>query len=197
MSGTLFQNFIDMDKWNAARWKAVVYLNHLEGTKPPCLGIAFENGEIGKQIFADWIEYFGRVDSYEELRIIIVEEDTPSEKPSYTVRISSNPWHTEERARASGMMIDASTALVVTRVNRMHPEPDSPHLATFKREFEKHGKYFLVPISIKRLPQISYEPHFEYSIGKTEIQFTRVSELVESSSEVVVNDYTEPDDAVH
>jgi hypothetical protein len=198
MGGTLIQNFIDMDKWNAARWKAVTYLNHLEGTQPPCLGLAFENGEIAKQIFADWIKLLGRVDSYEELRITIIEEDIPNERPFYSVQVSSNPWHTEKRAKANGMSIDANTAIVVTRVNKMYPEPNSPHLATFKREFTKHGRYFLIPVSIIRTPQLSYDSHFEYSIGKTEIQFKRASEITAASdSEIIVDDYTEPDDTVH
>ena len=191
MGGTLIQNFIDMDKWNNARWKAVAYLNDLEGKKPPCLGLVFENGEVGRQIFEDWIIYLSPVDSYEELRITIIE-DTASERPSYSVRVSSSPWNTEKRAKDTGMTIDADTAVVVTRVNKMYPDPDSPHLATFKREFASHGRYFLVPMSIN-LGGGQPKPHFEHSIGKTEIHFTNASDFAEPEpgSEILINDFTD------
>jgi hypothetical protein len=195
MSGMLIQNLIDMDKWNAAKWTAVNYLNHLEGKEPPCLGLAFGNGEVGKQIFEEWINYLGgRVDAYDELRITIIEDALPSDRPGYFVRVSSSPWNTEKRAKASGMIIDADTAVVATRVNRMFPARDSTHLATFKQEFRNHGRYFLIPVSIiQGDSRPTYEPHLEYAIGKTEIYLTNSNDFAEPEpgSESLVNDYTD------
>jgi hypothetical protein len=186
MNELFFQSFIDEGKWNAAHWKAVVFMNDIHGDAPPCLGIAFMNGEVGKQIFRDWLKRFGQADDYEELRISIIEGDIPHEEPGYTVHISSEPSNTQRRARDNGVVLDTSMAVVVGRVHRMNPEPDSPHLALFKQQYNKHRKYLLIPVTITISSKQSLVPHLDYAIGKKEIHFRHVSEIEEGDIDSVI-----------
>ena len=186
MNEIFFQSFIDEDKWNAAKWNAVAFMNDIHGDTPPCLGIAFLNGDVGKQIFGDWLKRFGQTDDYEELRISIIEGDIPGEEPGYTVHISSEPSNTQRRARDNGVVLDTSMAVVVGRVHRMNPEPDSPYLPLFKQEYKKHGMYLLIPVTITMSSRPSLVPQLDYAIGKKQIHFRHVSEIGEGDIDSVI-----------
>ena len=73
MDTILFQSFINIEKWDIAKWRATAFLHDPEGVRLPYLGIVFENIEAGKEIFSEWLERLGKVDEFDELRISIVE----------------------------------------------------------------------------------------------------------------------------
>jgi hypothetical protein len=178
MNEIFFQSFIEVDKWDAARWKAVLFMSDPDGDTPPCLGLAFLNGEAGREIFRGWLERLGgNLDAYDELRMSIIEGDIPGEASGYMVHVASEPENTAKRARDNGVELDVSISLVAGRVHRMNPQPASPHLPLFKQEFKKHGKYLLIPATVTMSPEVSYEPHLDFAIGKTEVHFRHVSEI--------------------
>jgi hypothetical protein len=180
----MLQSFINSALWDKAWWDAVVYLHHPTNEEPPCLGLGFHHINVGKQIFQEWIEQFGRVDQHDELRIAIVEGPIPDRKDGYSVHISSNPQNTVRRAKEQqGLDIDADLVLTVGRIHRMYPEPGSPHLPLFKKDLAIHGRYFLLPVA---MGGGSFDPQFEYSIGKREVLFRNVSELTENDVDNVI-----------
>jgi hypothetical protein len=174
------QSFIDVDKWNSAQWFATAFLHDPEGVLPPYIGLVFQNIDAGREIFAGWIERLGKVDEYEELRISIVEGEILGEAPGYSVHISSDPTHSEKRARANGIELKTDRAVIICRFNRMTPEPGSPHLHCFKQEYQKQGRYFVIPVSAQ------IEPQFEYAIEKTEIHFRQASTITATDLDAVV-----------
>ncbi len=180
MGNMFFQSFIEIDTWNTAGWKGTVFVHDPSGKRAPMIGIQFENIESGKNIFAEWMRRVGKIDLFEELRISIVEGEILGEGPGYSVHISSDPDHTIKRAASEGTAVSADLMAVVSRIHRMVPEPGSPHLPRFKREFQQHGKYFFIPVS----------PHGEllidFAIGKTEIHFLQASEIVASDIDSAV-----------
>jgi hypothetical protein len=180
MENMFFQSFIEMDKWNAAGWKGTVFVHDPSGKREPMIGIQFENIESGKQIFAQWVRRLGKIDRFEELRISIVEGEILGEGPGYSVHISSDPGHTIKRAASEGKQISADLTAVVGRIHRMVPEPGSPHLPRFKREFQQHGKYFFIPVSS------AGELLLDYAIGKTEIHLRQASEITANDVDSVV-----------
>jgi hypothetical protein len=187
-----FQSFIDIDKWNAAKWKGVGFLVDLSGEKPPCILIVFNNGEIGKKIFSAWRKEIGKLDEFEELRIAIIEGDIPGQDPGYTIHINSDPSHTTERVRALGMILDPTGVIVVSRIHRMNPSPGSPYLKRFKEAYKQHGKYLLVPAAITNNLDKPFDPYFDFAISKTQIYFRNVSEITEHDIDYVIfsNDIT-------
>jgi hypothetical protein len=180
MSEIFFQSFIDPRQWDSAKWEATAFLHDPEGSDPACMGIVFTDIAAGRGIFRQWRERLGSVDQSEELRVAIIEGEILGRVPGYSVHLSSNPQHTQDRARQLGQPIDAKTAIVISRINRMTPEPNSPHLPRFKQEFAKHRRYFLIPVG----PDM--EPDFDLSIGKTEVVFRQASEITARDIDSVV-----------
>ena len=180
MSEILFQYFIDVELWDAARWTATAFLHDTDGVRPPCLGLVFENTEAGRKIFSDLRALVGSVDEFEELRVSIVEGEILGEDPGYTVHISSDPLHTEARRRAEGSDLMVDRAIVVSRHHRMIPAPDSPHLAKFKSELRAHGRYSLIPVSS------TIQPQFDCAIEKREVHFRQALEITRTDRDAVV-----------
>ena len=180
MDQILLQNFIDVEKWDSARWKGTAFLHDPRGMEPPCLGIVFDNIDAGKQIFSGWIERLGTVDKYEELRISIVEGAILGVGDGYSVHISSDLEHAAQRAQLNASHPNLGTAIILGRVHRMTPELGSPHLPRFKKEFSRHKSYLFVPVSADS------KPEFGLAIRKSEINFRRASEITAADLDAVV-----------
>ena len=70
--------------------------------------------------------------------------------------------------------------VVVSRIHRMTPEPGSPHLSRFKREYRKHRKYLILPISAR------VEPQFDLAIEKSEVHFRETAAIKANDVDAVV-----------
>jgi hypothetical protein len=83
--------------------------------------------------------------------------------------------------------------LIVSRVKRMTPTPGSPHLGQFEKEFAKHKRYLVVPVSSKSVPE------FDLSIEKREIHLRDATEIRGDDVDAVVfpEHYFENDARVH
>ncbi len=84
-------NLINSPVWDRAGWKAAFFVHDKKNDRPPCLGLAFQNGDEGRRLFDEWRKYLGAEDIYDELRVVIVEGSVPGQEPGYFVHISSNP----------------------------------------------------------------------------------------------------------
>ncbi len=102
------------------------------------------------------------------------------EGPGYSVHMSSDPLHTELRAKTNGQNFKADKGVIICRIKRMSPEPASPHLARFKQEFGTHKRYLLIPVSS------NCEPLLDYAIGKAKIYFRQASEITSTDLDAVV-----------
>lgn len=182
MTHLQFQSFIDIPLWDKAGWKGVGYLVMPDESAPPCIGFIFENNVAGKQIFTDLRKRVGEEDYYEEIRVSIIEGDIPGELPGYSVHISSDPIHTVRRAKDNGQELTVEGVVVVSRVHRMNPNPNSPHLSNFKKSYQQHGKYLLIPMSMGR----TLTPHFDFCVGKREIHFRNVQDVVDGDRDAVI-----------
>ena len=153
----------------------------------------FDNIETGKEIFSHWRRRLGSVDQYDELRISVVEGEILGLEPGYSVHISSNPSHTTKRAKAQGIALSVETAVIIGKSHRMTPEPGSPHLSRFKRDFAKHKRYFLLPVSADLKPAV------EFAIEKTEILFRNASEVRSDDLDAIVfpDHYFDRDRTIH
>jgi len=180
MEQILFQNLIDIEKWNQARWTATAFLHDQTGARPPYMGLVFENIKAGRAIFDGLIERVGSIDAFEELYVSIVEGGIVGEESGYSVHISSDPSHTEARLKSRGQDLVFNQAIVVSRVLRMTPAPDSPHLKKFKAEMQIHSRYRLIPISA------TIQPQFECAIEKREVHFRQAADIAKTDRDAVV-----------
>src|SRR6266571_2549572 len=104
---------IDMPLWDKANWVATVFLSDRKGEKLPCLGLAFRDRDAATRIFSAWRKRFGDVDTYEEIRVAIIEGDLPNETPGYTVHVSPNVEGMRARAKAEGTNVEENDFFVV------------------------------------------------------------------------------------
>lgn len=115
----------------------------------------------------------------------IIEGDIEGKLPGYTVHISSDPEHTFKRAEAQGIEVGYDKILIMSRIHRMNPEPDSPYLANFKAAYSKQGKYLLILVSLVA-GSPNPTPHFDLAIGKTEIHFRRVEDVRKNEADAAI-----------
>lgn len=170
--GLFLTGFIDIELWNQAEWKGVMYV--CDEVHPPWLGFLFRHEEPAKKVFEQWQTRLGRNDSYEEMRLSVVEGDIPGEGPGYTVSISANIDNILKRADDLGLNVPNERVIVIGRRHRMNPTPDSVNLEMFKQAFEHFHCYqlcpaILTPAGVKLLTG--------YGLLKKEIIFRHVSEI--------------------
>jgi hypothetical protein len=193
MGDIYFQSLIDVALWDSAGWKGTAFLHDPRGVEPPGLGFLFDDISAGRRIFSGWQERVGRVDEYEEIRVSIIQGEILGLPSGYSVHVSSDPLHSVRRAEDKGLALDFRTAVIVSRVKRMTPNPGSPHLGQFEKDFAKHKRYLLVPVSSKGAPE------FEVAIEKHEIHLRQASAIKSDDVDAAVfpEHYFDNDDRVH
>jgi hypothetical protein len=193
MGDIYFQSLIDVELWDSARWKGIAFLHDPSDIEPPGLGFLFEDIDAGKRIFSGWRERVGTVDEYEEIRVSIIRGEILGLAEGYSVHVSSDPLHSVRRSEDKGLPLDFHTAVIVSRVKRMTPNPGSPHLGQFEKDFAKHKRYLLVPVSSKGAPE------FELSIEKHEIHLRQASDMKADDRDAAVfpEHYFDNDARIH
>jgi len=135
---------IDIPLWNRAGWLGVAF-----GMAPQdqtFMALVFTNHDAAEEIFRGFQRAIGgNVDTYEMLRVAIIEGDIPGKEAGYTVHLSTDLDGVDRAMRASGQS-PHTPDYVLSRIHRI-PAPDSPHLSGFKRDFARHGSYLLLPAS--------------------------------------------------
>lgn len=164
-----FSSPINVPLWDQARWLGVAYLHDPQRKQPPGMGLIFQNERAGRQIFSEWRASLGVSDALEDLRVAIIEGDVPDMEAGYFVHIGFEPDRVLEHAKFQGHPEPEKLLLtLVSRVHRMNPDPTSTHLAEFKADFKRHGKYELMPVF---KVGGDYRPAPELLVAKTVIHF--------------------------
>jgi len=135
--------FIDIDLWNKAKWRATGFIQDYKLKEPPSLCFLFEDENVAKEIIEKWLLRLGDTDKYNELRISIIEGDIPGEEPGYTVHINANVENIIKRSDAEGLNIPKDMFMIIGRIHRMNPSPDSKNLEIFKKGYQIFGSYTL------------------------------------------------------
>lgn len=183
----LLHGLIDVELWDKARWSGMAYLVSEDPTLPPVLGLIFENAEPAMQIFVALRDKLGNIDTNEDLRIAIIEGAIAGKPPGYSVHIGLNPKRILQQAEALGIESDSeATHLLISRVHRINPAPNSPHLNNFKKAYSEQGKYLLAPVTLNKESSESVTCHYELAIGKTEVHFRNVEDIKENELDAVI-----------
>jgi hypothetical protein len=166
-------NLIDPDLWKRADWQGVGYGSSAVG-KPPLLAFGFTNSEAGQQILGGLHAATGPIDTFDLIRIAIIEGDIPGERPGYTVHICPNFDGVMAKAAADGK--EPPDVLIASMIHRIYPLPGSRRLDWFKQELATHGRYFLMGASIS---PSGMNPMIDQGIAieKTGIVFKHVSQI--------------------
>ncbi|GJQ59385.1 MAG: hypothetical protein D8M57_08020 [Candidatus Scalindua sp. AMX11] len=85
---------INPHQWERARWRATGYFVNEKANNLPCMGFIFHKSRCGENIFSQWQNQFGKVDSFEEIRISIIQGLDACEGIGYIIHLSSDPLQT-------------------------------------------------------------------------------------------------------
>lgn len=144
---------IDVNQWNAARWRAAFFMTMPGSDIPPVFGLAYENGERGAAIFRGWRGRFGPDDASNTVRIAVIRGVRASNPHAYAVVVGPN---------VDNIPRDATTLFeFVSRIQVMTPS-SSENLERFLAELEWHGRFLLAPA---HLPTLTATPSVELDLG--------------------------------
>ncbi|MBX3389164.1 MAG: hypothetical protein KF691_06875 [Phycisphaeraceae bacterium] len=149
---------IHEDLWNKAGWSGIGYIWESSNAAPPMMGLIFRDIASGRQIFAEWIQRWGRVDANDDLRVVIVRGVSTEDPASYRVGIGPK--------RELGPKGGRGYWVVNSRSHQMHPSSHF-NLNEFLGAYHKHGTYLLVPVD-GRTGSLSV-PETDHGIEKHEL----------------------------
>jgi hypothetical protein len=182
---------INIPLWDEAGWEATLFVAYSD--RPPILGIAFRNEEPARRIFEQWRARLGEVDEKEEIRLSIVEGEVgPDSKEGYFVHIGINAENVLERIRREGLHVPDkhNPFLMISRINRMYPAPESKNLQIFKQGFAQFRAFTLIPAVVSE-KHGRIKPIFDLGLEKRQVYFRKVDEIEENDVDSVI--FLEPD----
>ncbi|HWZ44689.1 MAG TPA: SEFIR domain-containing protein [Candidatus Saccharimonadales bacterium] len=176
---------IDLELWDEAEWRSAGFLIYKD--KPPFLALGFLTEQPARKIFDQWRKRYGARDSFEELRVAIIEGDIKGEEPGYSVHIGPDVENTIKRYKAAGLSVNADRDIFMTisRIQRMNPSAESKFLEIFKEAYRHFKTYMLVP-AIHEPGGSNFKPMLDLGIFKSSIHFRRVEEIDENDADFPV-----------
>jgi hypothetical protein len=153
-----FASPIDIEKWNRAGWKGVMYLFY--PGRPPVLGLLYKNYPVAKEIFSEWIKH--SEDEYADkfIKVDFIVSPFPDEcwvysskdknyGRGYFVHIGANIDETLNRAVTAGLKPEELLLTTVSRYQWMDENSGSQYREMFKKLTSNKNGYFLMPIGIR------------------------------------------------
>lgn len=180
---------INMNLWDKANWQGVVFL--LDDQKNPndiIVGLQYSGDEkAAMRIFKEWQDY---VNFDKHIDIKFVEGDIEGLQKGYTCLIQPNLNEAALRMKESGIDIDDTLVVTISRFQRMSPTDDFRMFNIFKRLYKKCLPLKIIPIVLKNnaLP-FSIENCdllYEFMVRVNNIEFIRAEDIKENSIEACV-----------
>lgn len=153
-----FSSPIDLDKWNAAGWKGMLYL--FAPGHSPVLGILYKDYPAAKSIFSEWKKYAANsfADKFLKVDYIIppfpkdcwvYSEPARSYGKGYFVHIGPNIDESIRRAIGDGIQPEEMMLATISRYQWMDELNGSQNRDKFKQYLDSGSDYLLMPIGIR------------------------------------------------
>jgi hypothetical protein len=165
-------SLINVEDWNAAKWKATGFVVTVGSQTPPSLVVVFTHEDPAREVFAGLRAKVGQDDEEELLRVCIIEGTFYDNQPSYTVSIGPDIGNVMKHFNVDVSEKDEDF-VALARVNRM--KAPSQLLGSFKESYRKTGTYFLMP---SYFHAGSFVPIDGLRIKKRSIIFRRKEDIV-------------------
>ncbi len=155
-----FSTPIDLEKWNAARWKGMVYLLSPDASLQPVLGFLFRDYNAGLSIFEQWRKSYAGFSPDDYLKITFVVPPLPKDcyvysdpeksyGKGYFVHVGVNEDKAIERAVASGLEHEEILLTFISRYIWVDEMNGSWNRETFFKQIKQLGKYTVIPMGMK------------------------------------------------
>lgn len=185
-----FSSPINLDKWNNAGWKGMIYL--FSYGQLPVLGLLYSNYTVGKDIFTDWkIDAKDRF-ADEFIKVSYITPPFPKEcwinfdkernyGKGYFVHIGPNTNESIKRALASGIHSDELLLASVSRYQWMDELNGSRNRDSFQHLTSDGSGYLMMPIGIKDEKKSIEESNliidFDYAVKMKNVEFKKAVEI--------------------
>ncbi len=175
---------IDIKKWDAARWDAVMFIVVPSDDKqyPPILGLSYKNREPARSIFEGFIKRFGKDDLENALCITIVRGVSAKNPLAYGVIVGPNM---EKMPMRSGNFV-----MFASRIQWMYPSSQK-NLDGFLEAFHLHKRYLLVPSHFPTRNSTP-DPMFDLALGKHHLKLREAWKIGENDPDTSVLDLDDP-----
>jgi hypothetical protein len=150
-----FSSPIDLDKWNAAGWRGMIYLFAPEVC--PVLGILYKDYTAAKSIFSEWKKHAlnSFVDKFLKVDYVVTpfpkdcwvySDPDRSYGKGYFVHIGPNIDESIHRAIEAGIQPEEMLLATISRYQWMDELHGSQYRDTFKHCVDNGSDYLLMPI---------------------------------------------------
>lgn len=185
-----FSTPIDLDKWNDAHWKGMLYL--FQRGYAPVLGLLFENYEIAKQIFEIWKTDASNKTADEFIKLCYIVPPFPDDcwiykdperslGKGYFVHIGANVDKAIDRAIGMGLKPEELLLTSISRYQWMDEPNGSFNRDLFRKLTDGGTPYFLMPVGIKNKQKGITEDNliidFEYAVKMESATFYKGIEI--------------------
>lgn len=182
--------FIDIELWDKAKWKGIVYL--FATNDVPIIGILCENKIAIETIFGGWIKTQHEDEFLNDMKISIIEGEIPGEDPGYSVHIGTdlNKFVNRLNRNPETEVINEEFIFTISRFQRMNPLPGNNNLELFKKLFAEFKYCYLIPAFYKDVSKsymvdnIDYD--LDYKIKYKNIRFMNVEDISKDDLEISV-----------
>ena len=189
-----FASPIDLDKWNRAGWKGMLYL--FQPGYCPVLGLVFDNYEVAKSIFSTWKNMCNgdSADAFLKMDYIIppfpkgcwvYSEADRSFGKGYFVHLGPNVDKAISRAEKSGLKKEEMILASITRYQWMDEVRGTTNRDMFKKLTDQGAPYLLIPIGIRNPKKPVVEENLiigdQYAIKMNEVSFTAGTDVKEDN----------------
>lgn len=151
---------IDIDKWNQARWRGIMYIS-IAGDVP-VLGLVFKNYQKGLEIFDQWrkLSTYRYIDEFVSFcfitppfskKSLIYSSKKYNFGKGYFAYIGPNIKEAENRAQKLGL---SKENLVITAINRfrwMDEKSNAQNRKKFQESVKERAECLIVPIALEKL----------------------------------------------
>jgi len=157
-------SIIDTGQWDKAKWNGFGFFLDSNGFN---IFIGYANGNAGKQIFKDWINKFGKVDTEEKIKITIIKGVDKYNPHWYRVHIGTDIK--KEQLKSGDIILSASR---FHEMNANSPE----NLNKLISAYNYYKSFRFCPAEVV-LNVNKIDPFEEYSILKSKITIRNAWEI--------------------
>lgn len=171
-----FSTPIDIEKWDKARWKGMIYL--LSPTSPPILGFLFRDYDAGKKIFSQWQKNYENTSADDYLSITYIVPPLPQNcyvysdpknnyGKGYFVYVGVNEDKAIKRAIEFGNKPDEILLTFISRYIWVYEMTGSHNRETFLKQVQLMKEFTVIPMGLidETKPFTEKNLHFGYEYG--------------------------------
>lgn len=164
-------DIINVPLWEQSKWKGIYFTG--ESSPLPVFSPMFSYGKAGQEIFREWIEKVGNVDTKNNIRVGIIKGVNRNKPYDYRVLFTAN----ENLIRTNNL---TSNNLIMSPARIITMEPsDLVNLNMFVEAYKKVGKYIMFPSSFNENKSLFMNK--ELNIIKNEIEIINAWQIDEGS----------------